>query len=112
MTTHPQPKCGLNCRLYEQCTEVYDDDERPPCCASHSSAQSEQEIRKDERETVLDTLTTQLTKLWEEAKERSGEEDWDDTHSFSLPYLKQIIAELRSKQASSWNAIIEYRLPS
>lgn len=57
-------------------------------------APSEQESR----EKVLDVLVTQLTKLWEEAKERSGEEDWDETHSFSLPYLKQIIEELRSKQ--------------
>lgn len=40
---HPQPKChGYACRVFEECTDRYDDDEFPPC-ASHSSAVSERD---------------------------------------------------------------------
>jgi hypothetical protein len=55
----------------------------------------EQAIRKDATGKVLDKLERKLTELWEEAKTMGDDPEWENTHSFSLPYLKKEIEELR-----------------
>jgi hypothetical protein len=77
---HPQPKChGYACRVFEECTDRYDDDEFPPC-ASHSSAVSE-------RDKVLDDV---VKKLILKKLISVGWIKWTD--------LNEVIAELRPQK--------------
>jgi hypothetical protein len=67
----------------------------------HDAAVAAQ-ARADEREDVLEKLEKRLTKTWEEGKEKADDDEWwEQTHSFSLPYLKKEIESLRQPQENT-----------